>query len=179
MSDKKPRKGAIHRTEEEKIELTKQICDLYAKGGYTIDSCVEHFGICFRTFRNWEKDISEIALIYKNARMELSARDKRDLRKICLTGLRKRAQGFEVEETEIKGTLLPNGEIGGKQIRKIKKYFPPDTTACIFGLNNTNNEDDPDFVNNYKQEVSGKIDIPIYETLPSEVIDALIKNREK
>lgn len=49
------------RSDDDKIDLGKQICDLYKEGVYTIDGCCEAKGVKIRTFYDWVKRFAELA----------------------------------------------------------------------------------------------------------------------
>ena len=57
MAKDKPQKK---HNESEKLELVTTICELYATGQYTIESCVESKGIVFKTFDNWLTEIQHL-----------------------------------------------------------------------------------------------------------------------
>lgn len=124
---------------KDKVEIAKKICEVYAKGDYTIASCVETQGISDRTFRNWVTDVSEIADMYKDACREADKKQRGDLRQIAFGSLRRLITGFEVEEVHTEHMPIfdeQGNEIGtkAKNIKTIKKHFAPHVTAVIFAL---------------------------------------------
>jgi hypothetical protein len=128
-----------HRTPEEKIEIAKRICELYATGKYTIASCCETEGLSVRQFVNWEAEITEVSQVYKQAKLEATATWRGNLKQAALTSLQKLVQGFhEYEEhQEVEPIYDKDGtQIGVTpvKLKKVKKYYAPHVTAVIFAL---------------------------------------------
>lgn len=164
--------------ETEKLEIGKRICDLYAEGN-TIESCCDTCGISDRAFRNWMESISELAELYKKARQKQSIEYKERLRRKADTALEKLVEGYEYEETEVTGVTITddNGKkvFVPKGVKKVTKKMQPNITAVIFARTNTNDPNDPDFVNSRNvQQITGKVEIPAMEKLPDELIENFI-----
>lgn len=124
---------------ERQMSKGKAICDKYALGGYTIDSCCESEGIDYHTFNNWFKSNSELSIMYKLAQKRHDDTYKRSLKLKCATALEKLVNGFSVEEVHQTGKPVfdkAGNQIGvqGIQVKKIKKHFAPNVTAVIFAL---------------------------------------------
>ena len=60
--------AAPKHTDEEKIILAKQVCDLYESQNCTLDSACDEVGIKSRTFYLWAAQIADIAEFYKKAK---------------------------------------------------------------------------------------------------------------
>lgn len=63
-------KAAPHHTDEEKISLSKRICEIYETQHCTLDSACEAVGITSRSFYLWAAQISEISETYKKAKVK-------------------------------------------------------------------------------------------------------------
>jgi len=136
---------------KEKIEVAGRICEQYATGLYTLESCCEAEGITYRTLRNWAEKISEISGSLKKAKIEADESSRQDLREKARQGLRLKVTGHEV--TEKRTFYDEEGNV--TKIIETTKYIPPSDTAIIFALTNA----DPD---NFKHlravEVTGEVD---------------------
>lgn len=135
----------LDNTTEKKIQIAIKICEHYATGQFTIESCCEKEGISDRTWNYWVKENAEIADIYKIAKqVEYKAR-LGELRRKALTSLEKLVMGFTDDEVhqEVVPIYDDNGnEIGVKNVRikRVKKVFAPNCMAVMFALNATDSE---------------------------------------
>lgn len=124
---------------ERQMRIGKAICDKYALGQYTIDSCCESEGISYWTFNEWFKNNTELSNMYKLAVQKHEETYKRSLKEKCATALQKLVDGFSVEEIHQTGKPIIDklgNQIGvnATQVKKIKKHFAPNVTAVIFAL---------------------------------------------
>lgn len=129
----------IEHTTEQKLEISRKVCDKYSTGEYTIDSCADSEGITGRTFNLWVNDISEISELYKAAKQQVTLKQRGNLKQAALTSLMKLVVGHETEEThqEVEPIYDANGKQIGTQaikLKKIKKQHSPHVTAVIFAL---------------------------------------------
>jgi hypothetical protein len=124
------------RTQADKIRIAQDICEAYALGNVTIESCCGEFGITFRTLFNWAEEISEISDIYKKAKETHSRANKDGIREKALTSLEKMILGFHVEEEETEEMTNAKGKVVMKKVKKKKKFISPNVTAIIFALKN-------------------------------------------
>lgn len=129
----------MHHSAKEKLRIAKLICDNYATGQYTIDSCIDNQGISKVTFYNWVDENLQIKQEYKEAAEKAKEIQRGQLKAICLNSLQKMITGFTVEETHTDGTPIidKEGNETGFKIRntkKIKKHVTPSVTAIIFAL---------------------------------------------
>ena len=141
-------------THEEKIEVAKKICDLYAKGNFTLVSCCEEVGITEHTFTNWKNGNSEISELYKASKNTSELNFKRRLREKALTSAQKLVEGWEYKKTkkEIK-------KVDGKEYTRITEsteFVLPNPTMIIFSLTNTNDAENSDFLHQNRIEHTGK-----------------------
>jgi hypothetical protein len=98
-----------------------------------------------RTINRWKKD-PEFLSVLKNGKL------KADIE--VQNALFKRSIGFEYEEIHQEGTSDGQGGIKPKSMKKVKKYYPPDTAAAFIWLKNRRGWKD-------KQELDHKTPIPI------------------
>jgi transposase len=105
------------------------------------------FGVSKATITNWKRDHDEFLASIKKGREEW---DNAEIEK----SLGVRARGYKFTETTKEARTDPEtGETKLVTTKKVTKQVPPDTTACIYWLNNRQ----PDRWRNVKQvEVSGK-----------------------
>lgn len=131
---------------EEFIAQAEKLCRL----GATDVEMADFFGVSVRTLYRWKGEIDEFCQAVKLGKDVADERVERSLYA--------RAVGFEHDDTDIR-------VVGGAIVEtKIRKQYPPDSTAMIFWLKNRRGWKD-------KQEVehSGNIG----------VADALRKARER
>lgn len=91
-------------------------------GAKDIDIC-EYLGISYNAFYRWISEHPEFDEAIKNGREVVDRKVENALLKRCL--------GFEYYEKKL---IKVKGEIVREE--KIKKYSPPDVTACCVWLNN-------------------------------------------
>lgn len=129
-------------TEEEKISLAKQVCEVYESQRCTLESACEIVGIPVRTFHFWNAQIAEIAETYKKAKESADEFYWNELLKPKLkTSLQKLVEGFdeeqEVEEDVVwQGVMVKDPETG-LPLRKNKvtrAKVAPNPTSVIFGM---------------------------------------------
>lgn len=166
-------KPAPQLTQDQRIEIALKICELYADGESTIESCCEACGVVYRTFKEWvdraeeNEDYSEIAESYKRAKDKSDQVYMDRLSRKAKTALEKKLEGYEVELEEKEGTPIYDDEgnptgIKTSKIKKSKKYYAPDTTAIIFALKNT----DPErFKDRYDHDVRAEGLIDYFDSL--------------
>lgn len=102
------------------------LIESWAREGLTNEQIAKNIGINADTFYTWRKKYPEISEALKKGKAPIDFEVE--------NALLKRALGFEYEETE---TVFE--DVDGKpkkRIKKIIKYVPPDTSACIFWLKN-------------------------------------------
>jgi hypothetical protein len=152
-------------THEEKIEVAKRICDLYAANTFTIASCCEKEGITDHTFRVWKNEISEISDYYKEAKNANNTGFKALLHDTGKKSLLELVEGKEVTDSFIETVEKGLGvfDVNGKELfttttRKTMKKTKvmPNVTAVIFALTNSNDESDPVFLHQNRIEHTGK-----------------------
>ncbi len=68
MAKENKGKPQVHYTEEEILEVSQKVCDLYASDEYTIASCCEACGVSDRLFRYWVVKYPEVSEMYKKAK---------------------------------------------------------------------------------------------------------------
>lgn len=96
--------------------------------GATDMDLADVFEVSEQTINNWKKESVEFSLALKRGKEQADAN--------VADRLYQRAMGFEHDSEEIKSVTLPDG--GGSEIQRVKvrKIYPPDTTAAIFWLKN-------------------------------------------
>ena len=107
----------MHHTAEEKVEISRKVCEAYANDVVTIDSCAENQGISIRTFSNWCEEITEISEMYKAAQISQTDKYKRNLKAKCLSSLEKLVNGFEAEDVEQTDVPIYEKDADGKLVR--------------------------------------------------------------
>lgn len=150
MSQNKPRSRSY--TQAEITKITKQVCESYSTGEYTLESCCENAGVPSRTFRNWFKTyedfgenvsakwtyFAELATLYARAREKCKKYRDGKLMETVDTMLVKLVTGYDVEEihTEAKEKIDKAGKkiIVPVAIKKIKKHIPPNANLIMFLL---------------------------------------------
>lgn len=134
MAKSKLNKGkpTVNATEEQKILLSRQICDLYASQNATIASCCEAVGVQERTFRLWVQKNAEVSEMYKNAKEKANIILWDRIREKATRALEKLIEGQTYTETRREtGTSGPN--IIDKTV-KSEVFVTPNPTAVIFAL---------------------------------------------
>lgn len=104
-----------------KPEYVEQAMKL-AKLGATDTQLADFFDVAVTTIYNWKTKYPEF--------LEALNLSKDEADQIVEKSLYQRALGYEHDETDIR-------VVGGEIVQtKLRKYYPPDTTACIFWLKN-------------------------------------------
>lgn len=132
----KDTKGHTEYTAKERHDLTEKICEIYAQGEFTLESCCNHMGVQYRTFRQWITTYSALADSYKEARNEKREKRKTQLLVLAETALEKRLKGYEVEEITVEGKGIEGkaDSIQAERLRRVRKTVPPDSTLIIYAL---------------------------------------------
>lgn len=123
---------------EEFIPQAEKLCKL----GATDVEVADFFDVDVRTLYRWKGENDAFCHALKAGKDVADERVERSLYA--------RANGYEHEEVDIR---VLNGEIVQTPIRK---FYPPDTTACIFWLKNRKSAEWRDKV---EQEHSGTVQI--------------------
>ena len=102
----------------EYIEQARKLCKL----GATDQEVADFFEVSVRTIYRWKGQHESFCQALKSGKTEADDRVERSLFA--------RANGYEHDEVDIR--------VVGQEIIQtpIRKYYPPDTTACIFWLKN-------------------------------------------
>ena len=132
---------------KDKIRIAKLICDNYATGEFTIESCCDNAGICQKTFNTWVNDYTEITDLYKKAKELKRENDRKELIQIAESSFKKKLKGWTWTETTTEA---------GKLIKTVDKFQVPDTALLIFALCNLKPDD---WKNTQNIEHSGGINI--------------------
>lgn len=116
----------------------------WARDGLTDEQIAHNMGISRFTLQEWRKKFPSISSTLKAGKAPVDVEVENALLKSAL--------GFEYEETITEIVEQPNGT-QKKQIKKVKRYSPPNSTAQIFWLKNRR----PDRWRD-KQDISGTIE---------------------
>lgn len=161
MAKNRPQKK---HNESEKLELVTAICELYATGQYTIESCVESKGIVFRTFLDWLNENSTLSELYKSAKAKSVNAKKKELRLLVETEIVKRVKGYKIDASEIEGSAkfdekgrMIDGTFVPKNIKKKTVHIKASDPLLIFLAKNTNIEGEVEFSD--LQKVENEINI--------------------
>jgi len=115
--------------------------------GLTNDEMAIAFGVAPRLFRQWREDDPELAAAV------FAGRERADGE--VVRALYKKAVGYEYDEdfaTVRKERIIRT---------TLTKHVPPDTTACIYWLNNRTKRQERPWTNSQKMEVTGPKGGPI------------------
>ena len=113
-------------SEENLIRLTA-----WARNGLNDEQIAHNIGISRQTLYKWRK---------KDERLETALKKGKEVTDYEIeNALFKKAIGGYFEETKERIEKVDGKEI--KTTETIKKYYPPDTTACIFWLKNRKPDD--------------------------------------
>lgn len=137
MAKNKPQKKY---NDKEKLELVTAICELYATGQYTIESCCENNGITARTFTDWISSNSELSELYKNAKKSVKEKNTKELVNLAFSEFKKRILGYTVIEETQEG-INKNGVFVTTKAIKRKIHVRASDAALIFALKNSVNTD--------------------------------------
>lgn len=99
----------------------------WARDGLIDEQIAHNMGVAYSTFRTWVDKFPALSASLKAGKAPVDIEVENALLKSAL--------GFEYEETITEIEELPGGK-QKKQIRKVKKYAPPNSTAQIFWLKN-------------------------------------------
>lgn len=99
----------------------------WARDGLIDEQIAHNMGVAYSTFRAWVDKYPALSASLKAGKAPVDIEVENALLKSAL--------GFEYEETITEIEELPGGK-QKKQIRKVKKYAPPNSTAQIFWLKN-------------------------------------------
>lgn len=133
----------VGRPSKYKPEFAAQ-AEKLCKLGATDIELADFFGVEVRTFYRWMAEYDEFCQSVKASKEIADERVKRSLYE--------RATGYERDETDIR---VIEGRIVQTQIRK---FYPPDTTACIFWLKNRMKDE---FRDKIETEHSGDVGITV------------------
>ena len=122
---------------EQKIEIAKDICNVYSLGKYTLESCCKKNGISYSTLYLWVKTIKEIEELFYKAKQQNIDIYKEQLREKALTSLEKRVKGYSYTETKTVTEKSIDGTDTIKEIVKTKKEVLPDPGLIKFAILNT------------------------------------------
>jgi hypothetical protein len=118
------KKGRPTKYQSEYCEQAFKLCLL---GAIDIE-LADFFNVPESTLNNWKLGHPEFLESLKEGKLQADAN-------VCKR-LYERAMGYEHDDEEIKVVSRGNNE-GSEIVRvQIRKYYPPDTTACIFWLKN-------------------------------------------
>lgn len=131
----------------EYVEQARKLCAL----GATDVELADFFGVDVRTIYRWKATSEDFCQALRVAKEVADERVERSLFA--------RANGYEHDEIDIR---VLNGEIVKTPIRK---YYPPDTTACIFWLKNRRPAEWRDKV---EREISGALAVGAATSLSDE-----------
>lgn len=110
--------GRPSKFKEEFIEQARKLCLL----GATDIEIADFFDVDVRTIYRWKNESDAFCQALKAAKEVADERIERSLYE--------RAAGYERDEVDIR-------VVGGEIVQTpIRKFYPPDTTACIFWLKN-------------------------------------------
>lgn len=130
--------GRPTKYEDKYAEQAAKLCAL----GATDIELADFFNVDISTFYRWKAEKKEFCEAIKTAKQSADQRVERSLYE--------RASGYERDEVDIR---VVNGEIVKTPIRK---FYPPDTTACIFWLKNRDKENWRDKVETGLTDSEGK-----------------------
>ena len=99
----------------------------WARDGLTDEQIAHNIGISAKTFYEWNNRFPQICEAIKKGKAPVDLEVE--------NALLKKALGFTEEETITEIIEQPDGKTR-KQVRKVKRVFPPDTAAQIFWLKN-------------------------------------------
>jgi hypothetical protein len=132
--------GRPSKYKPEFVEQAKKLCML----GATDIELADFFDVDVRTLYRWKNEHDDFCQALKTSKEVADERIERSLYE--------RAAGYERDEVDVR---VVSGEIVKTQIRK---FYPPDTTACIFWLKNRRPNDWRDKI---EQSISGADGGPI------------------
>jgi hypothetical protein len=129
-----------HHTIPEKIEVATAICNLYATGKHTIESCIDTQHIDVSTFYKWCAEIQEIQESYKDAVNQATNALRKELKLAAVTSLHRLVTGEQMEEEHREAVAVKDKDgkitMQPKSVKKIKKNYRPNVSAVTFALTN-------------------------------------------
>ena len=150
--------------EAEKLELVTAICENYATGLYTIESCCENKGIVWATFYIWITENDILNELYKSAKIKSVNAKKKELRLLVENEIVKRVKGYKIDANEIEGTAqfhadgkMKEGTFVPKTIKKKTIHIKASDPLLIFLSKNTNIDGEIEFSD--LQKVESEINI--------------------
>ena len=153
-------------------KIVKRICELISEDTYTIAEICAIVRISERSYYDWQANYAEFAEQIKEARHRLDE----TLVKEAKNSLRKKVNGYEVDE---KKTVYVDSKDGKPKIKEqtvIKKHIQPDTGAIIFTLTNKASDE---YKNRLNNEVTGKDGKDLFANLSDEQLESRIAELEK
>lgn len=100
----------------------------FARDGFNDKQICEKLGISTTVFYEYQKKYPEFAEALKRGKAPVDTEVE--------NALLKRAMGFDFTETHTEAIVSNDGKVSGQKVKKVKKHYPPDVTACIFWLKN-------------------------------------------
>jgi transposase-like protein len=151
------RKGA-RLSQSEKLKIVQSICDEYASGDFTIESCCKANGISWATFWQWCNNedsstpgkVNELNELYKEAQKEKDRAYRSRLKQLARTALEKRVAGYDVEVIEVTEETINDDQGNVLSIQKVRtkktdRHIPPDVRAVMFTLGYVDGKVFPEF----------------------------------
>jgi hypothetical protein len=102
----------------------------WASKGVIQADIAKNLGVSYTLFKQWKKEHPDLSDCLKRAN---SIADE-----IVVSALHKRAVGYECEEVteHVKEEGIGENKRTVKELKKVKKKYPPDTVACIYWTKN-------------------------------------------
>ncbi|GAB4493346.1 MAG: hypothetical protein OHK0045_22660 [Raineya sp.] len=157
---------------DKKIKIAKAICEKYATGNYTFESCCNNEGISENTLYAWAREFEGIEALLKDAQRQKDESFKKSLKEKAKTSLEKLIEGFESVETYQEGLPGKDGKITTTKVTTKKRFIGPNVTAVIFALTNVDSEN---FKHKAETEHKGKIEIDNLSKLTDEELEFRIR----
>jgi len=165
-----------------KPKFTKRVHDriieMYKSDTYTVNEICEACDISPRALYNWRETNPEFDREIRDAE---DAR-MQDLVKVAKRSLRRKLEGYTVDETQVVTVPGKDKDEKGKpkpvikEQKTVHRHVAPDTAAIIFTLTNG----DPDnWRNRQTNEIVGKDGKDLFKTMSDDEIEARIKEYEK
>lgn len=159
-------------------KVWKRIIDMVKSDTYTHTEICDACGISRRIFYYWRE---------QNPEFDQDVRDAEDARmqdlvKVAKRSLRRKVEGYTVDETQVLSIPSKEKDANGKPKPVIKeqrtthRHVAPDTAAIIFTLTNG----DPDnWRNRQTNEVTGKDGAPLFKDISDSDLDKRIAELER
>lgn len=164
-----------------RTKLTKKIwnriVEMVRSDTYTITEICEQCEITMRTWYNWRErnvDFDRAIEEAEEARMQ-------ELVKIAKKSLRRKVEGYAVDESRVVTIPSNKKDANGKPIpvikeqRNTRRYIEPDTAAIIFTLTNG---DPKNWRNRQTNEIVGKDGKDLFKDMSDDELDKRIKELE-